>query len=53
MKEYRQEVYVMNPFNLTFGVIPENFIKRDGIKSQILSDFTAKKAVQISIFLQV
>lgn len=34
----------MNPFNLTFGVIPDHFIKRDEIKSQVLSDFTAQKS---------
>lgn len=33
----------MNPFSLTFGVLPEQFIKRDAIRDQILSCFTSEK----------
>lgn len=34
----------MNPFTLTFGVIPEHFIKRDEIKNTVLSDFNSEKS---------
>lgn len=33
----------MNPFTLTFGIIPEHFIKRDEIKSKIVTDFNSDK----------
>ena len=33
----------MNPFTLTFGITPEHFIKRDEIKSKIMSDFNSEK----------
>lgn len=34
----------MNPFTLTFGVIPEHFIKRDEIKEIVMSDFNSVKS---------
>lgn len=47
MKSYERilvEEHFMNPFTLTFGVIPEHFIKRDEIKTTIFSDFNADKS---------
>lgn len=41
----------MNPFSLTFGVIPELFIKREEIKSTVLSTFNAEKSVSNTYIL--
>lgn len=34
----------MNPFSLTFGLLPEQFIKRDAIKNEVYNDFNSDKS---------
>lgn len=34
----------MNPFTLSFGVVPEQFIARDEIKEQIFNDFNSSRS---------
>lgn len=52
MKKYRWEVDVMsNPFTLTFGVLPEQFISRDEIREMIVSDFTSDGKSESNVYI--